>query len=55
MFKINKLGNKTSIKRSLLNWPIQTNGAEILRTALIDLTDEHFEVNALVHDALMLS
>jgi len=55
MFKLNKLGTKTSIKRSLLNWPIQTNGAEILRTALIDLTDEHFEVNALVHDALLVS
>ena len=55
MFKINKLGNKTSIKRSLLNWPIQTNGAEVLRTALMDLTDANFEVNALVHDAVLLS
>ena len=55
MFKINKIGQKVNIKRSLLNWPIQTNGAEILRTALIDLTDEHFEVNALIHDALLLS
>ena len=37
-----------------MNWPIQSHGAEILRKALIDLTDEHFEVCGLVHDAVLL-
>ena len=37
-----------------MNWPIQSHGAEILRKALIDLTDENFEVCALVHDAVLI-
>ena len=37
-----------------MNWPIQSHGAEILRKALIDLTDENFEVVALVHDAVLI-
>ena len=49
-----KDGKKVDIRRSLLNWPIQSHGAEILRTALIDLTDNDFKVVALVHDAVML-
>ena len=49
-----KDGKKIDIRRSLLNWPIQSHGAEILRKALIDLTDEHFKVCALVHDAVLL-
>jgi DNA polymerase I-like protein with 3'-5' exonuclease and polymerase domains len=49
-----KEGKKVDIRRSLLNWPIQSHGAEILRKALIDLTDENFEVCALVHDAVLL-
>ena len=49
-----KNGKRVDIRRSLLNWPIQSHGAEILRTALIDLTDEYFEVCALVHDAVLL-
>ena len=49
-----KDGKKQHIHRSLLNWPIQSHGAEILRQALIDLTDEHFKVVALVHDAVMI-
>ena len=43
-----KNGKKVDIRRSLMNWPIQSHGAEILRKALIDLTDEHFKVCALV-------
>ena len=49
-----KEGKKKHIHKSLLNWPIQAHGAEILRQALIDLTDENFKVVALVHDAVML-
>ena len=49
-----KDGKRTDIRRSLLNWPIQSHGAEILRKALIDLTDENFEVCALVHDAVLI-
>jgi len=49
-----KDGKKVDIRRSLMNWPIQSHGAEILRKALIDLTDEHFEVCGLVHDAVLL-
>ena len=49
-----KDGKKIDIRRSLMNWPIQSHGAEILRKALIDLTDENFEVVALVHDAVLL-
>ena len=49
-----KNGKRTHIHRSLMNWPIQSHGAEILRTALMDLTDENFKVVALVHDAVML-
>ena len=49
-----KDGKTVHIHRSLLNWPIQSHGAEILRTALMDLTDNYFKVVALVHDAVML-
>ena len=49
-----KDGKRTDIRRSLLNWPIQSHGAEILRKALIDLTDDNFEVCALVHDAVLI-
>ena len=49
-----KNGKKTTIHRSLMTWPIQAHGAEILRKALIDLTDANFEVCALVHDAVLI-
>ena len=49
-----KEGKRKHIHNSLLNWPIQSHGAEILRKALIDLTDAHFEVCALVHDAVLI-
>jgi DNA polymerase I-like protein with 3'-5' exonuclease and polymerase domains len=54
LFKIGPNGKAVDIRRSLMNWPIQAHGAEVLRKALIDLTDEHFEVCALVHDAILL-
>ena len=49
-----KNGKRKHIHKSLLNWPIQSHGAEILRTALMDLTDKNFKVVALIHDAIML-
>jgi hypothetical protein len=48
-------GKRKDIRNSLMNWPIQSHGAEVLREALMDLTDAHFEVNALVHDAVLIS
>ena len=39
--------------RSMLNFPIQSHGAEILRMALINLCNEHIEVVATVHDAVV--
>ena len=53
LFQI-KNGKRQDIRRSLMNWPIQSHGAEILRKALIDLTDQNFKVCALVHDAVLL-
>jgi DNA polymerase I-like protein with 3'-5' exonuclease and polymerase domains len=53
--KIGKNGKLKSIKNSLLNWPIQSHGSEVLRMALIELNNNHFEVNAMVHDAFLIS
>ena len=53
--KIGKDGKLKSIRNSLLNWPIQSHGSEVLRMALIELQKNHFEVNALVHDAVLVS
>ena len=53
--KIGKDGKLKSIKNSLLNWPIQSHGSEVLRMALIELNKNHFEVNAMVHDAFLVS
>jgi DNA polymerase I-like protein with 3'-5' exonuclease and polymerase domains len=53
--KIGKDGKLKSIKNSLLNWPIQSHGSEVLRMALIELNKNHFEVNAPVHDAFLIS
>jgi len=40
--------------RSLMNWSIQSESAEILRNALIRLTDAHIKVCATVHDAFLI-
>ena len=40
--------------RRLLNWPIQSHGAEILRRAMIDLDEEGFEISMIVHDAVLI-
>ena len=44
---LNEISVTPDIRRSLLNWPIQSHGAEILRKALIDLTDENFEAEVI--------
>ena len=41
-------------KRSLYNFMCQGHGSEMLRMALISLTEKKFEVNALVHDGILL-
>ena len=46
--------NELSNPRSLLNWPIQSHGSEILRKAIIDLIDSSYEVSAIVHDAVLI-
>jgi DNA polymerase I-like protein with 3'-5' exonuclease and polymerase domains len=53
--KIGKDGKLKSIKNSLLNFPIQATGSEVLRMALIELNKNHFTVNATVHDAFLIS
>ena len=53
--KIGKDGKLKSIRNSLLNFPIQSHGSEVLRMALIELNKNHFEVNAMVHDAFLVS
>jgi DNA polymerase I-like protein with 3'-5' exonuclease and polymerase domains len=40
--------------RSLGNWPIQTNGSEILRVAVILLVEARIKVCAPVHDAILI-
>ena len=52
--KVNKRGILQSPKKSIQNWPIQSHGAEVLRQALLDLTDKHFKVCATIHDAVLL-
>ena len=41
-------------KRSLFNFMCQGHGSEMLRFALIELTEKKFEINALVHDGILL-
>ena len=40
--------------RSLFNFPIQAHGSEMLRLALIGLVKEDIEVNALIHDGIIV-
>ena len=53
--KIGKNGKLKSIRNSLLNFPIQATASEILRVAIIELNKNHFEINAPIHDALLVS
>jgi hypothetical protein len=40
--------------RSLLNWPMQANGAEMMRIACCELTEQGIMLCAPVHDALLV-
>ena len=40
--------------RSVYNFLCQAHGSEMLRLALIGLTEKNFEVNALIHDGILL-
>ena len=40
--------------RSLLNWPIQAMGGEVLRNVLFILTEARLKVCAMVHDAFLI-
>jgi hypothetical protein len=44
----------SSNPRSLMNWPMQANGAEMLRIACIAVTEAGIEVCAPVHDAVLI-
>ena len=39
--------------RSLMNWPMQTHGSEMMRVATILITKESIAVSAVVHDAFL--
>ena len=41
-------------QRSLYNWPIQSHGSEMIRWALINLVQAGVEVNATIHDAVLV-
>jgi len=41
-------------ERSLMNWSIQAESAEVLRNALIRLTDAGIKVCAMIHDAFLI-
>ena len=40
--------------RTLANWPLQSQGSEILRRALIDLDEAGFEISMPIHDAVLI-
>ena len=52
--KLNREGKRVSIRNSIQNWPIQSHGSEVLRQAILDLTEEGFKIVAPVHDALLI-
>ncbi|MDY0134234.1 MAG: DNA polymerase [Atribacterota bacterium] len=50
-----RAGQGTTVNpRSLLNWPMQANGAEMMRLACCELTECGVQVCAPVHDALLV-
>ena len=44
-----------SIRNTLLNFPSQGNGSDVLRQAIIKLHEAGFVINAPVHDAVLIS
>ena len=53
-FKLDKFGKLKSIRNTILNFPMQGNGSDILRQAIIKLHEANFKIIAPVHDALLL-
>jgi DNA polymerase I len=50
-----RLGYSSSTNaRSLLNWPMQSNGAEMMRLACCEATEAGLNICAPIHDALLL-
>ncbi len=45
--------NEVVNPRRLANWPLQSHGSEILRTAIIDLDLAGYEISMPVHDAVL--
>ena len=49
------ISDKESVNpRSLMNWPLQGHGSEILRKAIIDLDKAGYEISMPVHDAVLI-
>ena len=49
------VSDKESVNpRSLMNWPLQGHGSEILRRAIIDLDRAGYEISMPVHDACLI-
>jgi DNA polymerase I-like protein with 3'-5' exonuclease and polymerase domains len=48
-----RITDKTT-QNSLMNWPMQAHGAELMRLAAIALTEAGVRVNAPVHDAFLI-
>ena len=52
-WKYHITSNEAVNPRRLANWPLQSHGSEILRTAIIDLDMAGFEISMPVHDAVL--
>ena len=53
-WQIDIYGTRNVNTRSLLNFPMQANGAEILRVACVDAIESGIKICATVHDALLI-
>ena len=53
-WKYHLTANEIINPRRLANWPLQSQGSEILRRALIDLDEAGFEISMPVHDAVLI-
>ena len=49
-----RIGNEPNV-RSIMNWPMQANGAEMMRIAAIAATEAGIEICAPVHDAFLIA
>jgi hypothetical protein len=53
-FRIRLDNNSTPNTRSLLNWPMQANGAEMLRLACVKILEKGVKLCAPIHDAVLI-